>query len=157
MGIDAHVNCNCYEEGKLLTLPPYPEIVCVEENGELACRDLNQFSEFDEWLENHACEHRGGVALHYYLGNISLVAFLRKELEKNPDDFPQILAKVIYNGIHAGDYIPVDEVKVMQEEVARLSAVHSEDSEDEKILRNFEKQMTELVQCSLQMKKPIVF
>ena len=118
---------------------------------------MQYFAEFYEWLENDACEHKRGEALCHYVGNIALVAFLREELRKAADDFPLILGEVIYDGTHCGDYMSVDEVKKMREEVIRLQAVHSGNPSDEKYLREFEKQMKELIAFSVEMEKPIVF
>jgi hypothetical protein len=59
--------------------------------------------------------------------------------------------------MHGGDYIEVLEVERMEEEISRLQAIRSDNPDDEKRLRKFEEQMRELVACSLEMKKPIVF
>ena len=156
MGLHATVFCNCYELGRLRTQPPHPESVYIDEDGDLCCRNRLQVNEFDQWRQN-ACEHEWGRANHHYIGNIALVAFLRKKLGGSVETFPLILNKVIYNGIHGGDYIQVDEVEKIQCEVINLRTVHSENHDDENLLRRFEVQMSELVACSLEMKKPIVF
>lgn len=157
MGLCASVPCNCYETGRLLTQPPRPELVYVGEAGYLDCRNPEHYPEFYDWLENRACEHKRGQALLHYIGNIALVAFLRGELGKAGDAFPLILGKVIYDGMHGGDYLSVRDVERVRDEVARLQTLHGDSPEEEKYLREFEHQMRELVECSLKMGKPIVF
>ena len=156
MGLDAHVACNCYELHRLRIQPPHPESVYIDEDGSMSCRDRAYLNEFDQWRQS-ACEHEWGWALHHYLGNIALIAFLRDELGNTSDAFPLILGKVIYNGIHSGDYIPFGELATLQSEVFNLAGMHSENQEDETFLRRFEQQMRELVACAFAMKKPIVF
>jgi hypothetical protein len=87
MGLNAAVYCNCYETGRLRTPPPKSASVYVAEDGGLACRDVEHFAEFDEWLESDACEHKRREALCHYIGNLALVAFLRAELGKSADAF----------------------------------------------------------------------
>ena len=157
MGLHASVYCNCYETGRLLTQPPRPELVYVDEYGSLNCQNPEHFPELYVWLEYRACTHERGRAAHHYIGNIALVAFLREELGKAFDAFPLILSKVVYNGIHGGDYIGVEDVEKMQDEVERLQTLHGDNPDDEKFLREFENQMRELVVCSMKMGKPIVF
>jgi hypothetical protein len=156
MGLDAKVFCNCYELHKVRTQPPHPELVYVDEDGSLCCRDRIHVNEFDQWRHD-ACEHEWGYALHHYIGNVALVAFLRDKLRRASNAFPIILTKVIYNGIHGGDYIALDDLANLQNEVAALSRVHGENQEDKAILRRFETQIGELIMCALEMKKPITF
>ena len=160
MGLDACVYCNCYESGKLHTLPPRSELVYVDQDGALACRDEGDddlYFEFTRWLHNQACEHIDGIVVHCRIGNTALVGLLRKELESNQGIFPLVVGKVLYSGTHGGDYIKVSDVVEMQGEIKQLSKIHSNNSKTEAILRGFEEQMSELVECSLKMNKPISF
>ncbi len=68
-----------------------------------------------------------------------------------------MLAKVLYSEIHGGDYLTILEVEKIQAEVDRLQSVHLLERVDEECLREFEGNMRELIACSLEIKKPIVF
>ena len=157
MALDARVYCNCFEAGKLLIPPPHPDQVYVAEDGGLACKDLFRLYEFEEWLEKYACSHPGGVALHHHLGGLGVIDFLREELERAPNDFPLLLGKVVYDGSHAGDFLAMAELKELLAETIRLSGLRTSDGEEEALLRNFERQLKELITCAIQMRKPIVF
>jgi hypothetical protein len=157
MGLHAVVYCKCYETGKVRTQPLRPEIVCILDDGSLSTQGLEDFNGLDKWLESHPCEHENGWAVFHYIGNIAKVGFLREQLSKIHDNFPIILSRVLCDGIHSGDYIPVDAVKDMQVEIDRLHRLHLFDPEHENILREFEHQLTELIDCSLQIGKPISF
>jgi hypothetical protein len=78
-------------------------------------------------------------------------------LSKTAGDFQLILAKVIYSEAHTGDYVTGAQVEALRTEVGKMQNIHAASPEDEKILRTFERQMRELIACSLEMKKPIVF
>ncbi|NOT61132.1 MAG: hypothetical protein HOP19_13010 [Acidobacteria bacterium] len=157
MALEARVHCNCYETGKLLIPPPRPDQLYLAEDGGLACTDLYHLYEFEEWLEKYACRHPGGVALQHVIGSAGVIAFLQEELERTADDFPLLLGKVVYDANHAGDFLPVTELKDLLAETIRLAVLHSDDSEEESLLRNFERQLKGLITCAIQMRKPIVF
>lgn len=157
MALEARVYCNCFEAGKLLIPPPRPGQVYVAEDGGLACTDLYHLYEFEEWLEKYACAHVGGVALQHHLGSPGVIAFLREELERTSEDFSVLLGKVLYDANHSGDYLLIEDLKALLAETIHLSVLHSDDSEEENLLRNFERQLKELITCAIQMRKPIVF
>src|SRR5437773_8809051 len=106
MGLDATVYCNCFETDRLKELPPDSTIIYVSADGSLDCRSDNMevLLAFDQWLQNHACEHESGIFIHHRIGNIALVGLLREELRRESNKFPILLEKVLYNGVHAGDY-----------------------------------------------------
>lgn len=159
MGLDAYVFCNCFELGLLRELPPVRAQVYVADNGSLECvsTDLSVEMAFDQWLNDRACQHPRGCLVHHYIGNISLVALLRSELSRDRSKFPTILNKVIYNGIHGGDYIPSDEVAKLKIEIQELKNFHSRDTKTESFIRDFEMQLSELVEAALKLNKPISF
>src|SRR5258705_5925224 len=103
MSVSARVHCNCFERG-IIQSPPYPESFYIDESGAVAWRNLEPgvLAELDEWRRN-ACEHKRGIYISRDIGNIALVADLRTELSRNRESFPVLLAKVLYNCIHAGD------------------------------------------------------
>jgi hypothetical protein len=158
VGLDAWVNCDCFERGRLRT-PARPEWrVYVDDDGGRATAntDLDQQIAFDSW-DREACEHESGQLLHHYVGNISLIGLFRQLLLPMVDRIPIITTKVIYSGTHCGDRLALDEVTRLAEEINVLSQVHGENLRDEQFLRHFEQQLRELVECSLRVRKPIVF
>ncbi len=159
MGLDAHVCCNCYERGRVRSSPPAGCDPSVSDDGSLLCGsdDLKLQIEFDTWQHGQACEHRDGYLVTHYIGNVALVAFLREELGRWPDRFPMILSRIVYNGIHGGDFIPAIDVPRLVPEVEALAGLHCPAPEDEGFLRTFEKQMWDLVTAALRVSKPIAF
>jgi hypothetical protein len=90
-----------------------------------------------------------------HLGNIAFIAFLREELRKLPQaetSFPIVLQRVIYNGIHAGDEIPVADVPKLKNELAFLAKFTLEED-----VKKFVQAMNELCAASLLTENPIVF
>ena len=157
MALHAVVYCNCYETGKMRTKPPRPEIVCVLDDGSLSTPDLEDFSGFYKWLKGYPCDHKNGWAVFHSIGNIAGISFLREQLSKNSDNFPIVLSKILYNGTHTGEFIPVEMVEGLRTEINQLRDVHLRDPEEEKMLRTFQDQMLELICGSLEMGKPISF
>lgn len=159
MGLDATVYCDCYERGIGQKIPPHPEHVFVASDGSLECTgdNLEMLLAFDNWINNEACVHKNGVALTHRLGNLAIISLLRKLLSVHAMEFPLILKKVIYNGSHGGDHLTLEQVNDLKEEVAHLSQIHCLDAEEEMALRTFQRQLQELVDVSLLLKKPIAF
>ena len=112
---------------------------------------------FDQWLQNRACEHAGGVLLHHFIGNIALVGLLREELATDPGTFPLLLKKVVYSGTHCGDFVPVEEIEPLAREVQALANLKCQNPEAPPYLEAFRKQMSDLVDCASRVKKPIYF
>lgn len=159
MGLDAVVYCNCYETGRHKTPPP-PGIeieVCADGSINCANETVDDAIAFDAWTHKRACDHEDCTYLHHYIGNIALVAFLRETLQQKADQFPTILSAVIYNGIHAGDYLTLEQVEMVREELKQLPSVTFGSEEKQKYLNAFREQMTELVDCALALQKPIAF
>lgn len=159
MGLDAAVYCDCYESGRLLS-PPRPEWrIKVMGDGSLDCPDdtLEVQMAFDLWLRDQACAHENGILLSHYIGNIDWVAWLRDRLSKTPTRFPMILSQVIHNGTHCGDFIPYPDVLRLRPELKELAATHCDDPGEDKVLREFESQLGELVEAASLVHKPIAF
>lgn len=158
MGLNASVFCNCYETGRT-TRPPQPDLVYLDEMGEVSLRDhpeANQ-SAFDEWRAR-ACPHGPpGERLSLRLGNVSLIEYLATLLAGSREQFPMLLAKVLYSGTHAGDCIQVSDLNALAVELRMLHQVHVGDGTQEKLVRDFERQMMELVTAANAVQKPIVF
>lgn len=159
MGLDAKVFCNCFATGRLKELPPEPVSVYVCSDGSLDCKseDLEVLLEFDAWLHDRACEHEDGVLLHHRIGNIALVRLLREELEREAARFPFLLEKVLYNGVHAGDYLSLDIVLKVQSEAEELTEFAASDERNQGFVEEFRKQMQGLVDAALSVRKPVSF
>lgn len=159
MSLAACVYCDCFERGRLRTPPPQSQHVFVAADGSLDtdATDLDAQLLFDQWCFGAACEHEYGVLLDHAIGNISLVAILREELSRHPDTFPILLHKILYDGIHCGDFLTLDDVSCLQRELEILAWLPTQRQENDDYLRDFHRKMSELVRTSLDIRKPIVF
>ena len=98
MGLDGTVRCRCFEEGRLRPGPVPLEDVCVDEEGYLASRTLDEARErltrrqfdaryadlglaFDDWLRS-CCEHEGGELCAEHVGNWSGCAEFRELVDR---------------------------------------------------------------------------
>jgi len=161
MALDACVYCNCYEAGKTKSPPPQPNLVYVDpDTGEVALRSEAEGADeprFHEWLSS-ACEHRPlGQLVSHRLGNIARIGFLRRRFQESPDQFPTLLSKVAYSGTHCGDILTLSDIEQVATEMPALHTLHGSGDSDEALLREFERQMLELIQAARRVSKPIVF
>lgn len=165
MGLDAFVWCNCIQTGKLHTPHPYPELLIVHESGspDVNTDDAEKADAHVEWESLSPCEHEGCALVSHYLGNIALVASLRESVKKLSDDveveFPVLWSGVIYSGTHCGDFLKVDEVKRLKDEIINLRSRNFSilDAKEVQYLQEFLEKMDELVEASLSINKPIAF
>lgn len=159
MGLDAAVYCNCFETGKLKELPPYPDLVFVDNSGNLSYihDSLDVLMEIDRWAFNRACEHEDGVLLHHYIGNITRVANLYENLSTESEKFPIILKKILYSGTHCGDFLSSEEVKNLEKEIEHLKDLVFSDEASQDRVNYFRQQLEELTKTALEMGKPISF
>jgi hypothetical protein len=159
MGLDATVYCDCFEADRLREPSPYPALVYVVPNGNLDCRseDVATLLEFDQWLLNRACQHKNGILLRHYIGNITLVTLLRNEFAREAERLPILLGKVLYSGSHTGDYLSVDEVRDLQRELSDLDTFTCSNEKNKRYVDQFRRQMQKLVDASMGIAKPISF
>lgn len=177
MGLDAHVNCNCYELGRLREPPPVdPQYIKVMPGGYLDWEPpeweqvknlgwgnpawqevMNEISEFDHWNMHHMCEHFNGVLLHHWIGNMAGVGGLQHELNREAEKFPIILEKIIYSGTHCGDWLPLETVNQLKPELEALANFQCADPKMIPFVQRFHQQMVELLEASLSVGKPICF
>lgn len=159
MGLDATVYCDCFEQGRLLEPPPAGCHLSVSADGTVNCGsdELEVQLAFDQWMLFRACKHENGKLLHHWLGNIALIAVLRQELSCRPESYPLLLGRVLYSGTHAGDYIDVADLEALEKEVALLSRHICQDASHAPYVDDIWKKMKELVECALQVRKPISF
>ena len=157
MGLDATVYCNCFELQRLKEAPPC-QSVFVADDGSLDCgsEELNAQLAFDQWRLN-ACDHPNGILLHHRIGNLARVGLLRSELSHNPKAFPILLSKVLYSGMHAGDYLLPNDLGDLTSELGHLDRLVCSTSSNQQYVDFFRKQMGELVEAALRVRKPISF
>lgn len=157
MGLDATVYCKCFEIHRLKQVPPC-QSVFVADDGSLDCRseELNALLGFDQWRLN-ACEHPSGILLHRRIGNLAQVSLLRGELSRDATAFPILLGKVLYSGMHAGDYLLPSDLGDVVIELERLSCMVCSTPTNQEYVDFFRKQMGELVEVALRIAKPISF
>ena len=157
MGLDATVYCNCFEIGKLKEVPPCRSVF-VADDGSLDCRckDLNEILAFDRWRLG-ACDHPNGVLLHHRIGNLVQVGLLRSELSRESTTFPVLLTKVLYSGMHSGDYLLLKDLTDGAFELERLDRLVCATPANQECVDFFRKQMGELVESALSVGKPIAF
>jgi len=134
-----------------------------------------------DW-EDFKCEHEHRMLMFKQLGNISMIGLIRTELEAQPSRFPTLLAKVVYNGTHGGDWLPVDDFPALESELAalehfechatrpksrfsrlpwrwfKLGKYHYTGPEESALfVAEFRDQMSELLSCARTVGKPICF
>jgi len=186
MGLDAYVYCDCLEKGRLGKLLPSDVTLSVEANG-FPSLERNGETIWEEGPDrgDFACDHEFRHLIHHRLGNISLVALLRWELNREAAMYPFLLGKVVYNGIHANDHLGLDEMPQLQVELQRLATFRCAGNapktfyisrflldffpfslwkqhyftaeESDRFMQSFRLQMLELVEASLRVGKPISF
>lgn len=155
MGLDAWVCCNCVKDGKALP-HPFPEFLVFDETGEAMLKSereisSEQWTTHDKWYRD-SCSH-SGLLIEKHLGNIALVGHVRGFLEDNsPNDFPLLLERVVYNGEHSGDWIPVRDVPRLKNEVKKLQSLTSDP-----FILQFTNDLMELAKASVATGNPIVF
>lgn len=165
MGLDAWVWCDCIEKDRLRVPHPFPELLRLDETGgpEIASEDPATIERHDEWLLLSPCEHHECALAAHYLGNIGRIENLRRSLDKlrpNADlEFPVLRTKVIHSGSHCGNFLPLDDVKRLKNELNELRRLDFSPlgTEEAAQWREFFEQLGELVAAALTVSKPIVF
>ena len=123
MGLDAYVYCDCLEQGRLERPLPKDVSVRMQPDGyPVVVKSGREIWDDDPEADAFACEHTHRARLHHRLGNISLIALLRSELAREGARFPILLRRVIYNGIHASDHLPVNMIPDLRGEIERLKS-----------------------------------
>lgn len=157
MGLDATVYCNCFETGKIKEPPPESALVFVADDGSLDSKseELDTLLAFDQWLRSRACAHQDGILVSHHIGNIALVGLLRAELKAAAKSFPILLERVLYSGVHAGDYLAFADVVNLRVEINNLPTLQH--TANQTLIITFQHQMQELVAAALSTGKPISF
>jgi len=156
MGLDAHVRCNCMKEG--IAAPyPMPELLRFDEDGEpypdwKKGLSQSQWAAHEQWMDT-GCQHKRGYIVSKRLGNMGSIAHVRAYIQPLVHThFPLLMAKVVYSGIHGGDWIPAAEVGLLLKEVRFLMEAASDPH-----VKEFAADMIEVCEASLATGNPIVF
>jgi hypothetical protein len=158
MALDAFVYCDCFETENLRCDPPAGVKVVPRASGDLLCDTLDDeaWSAFVGWKHTKACLHHGMILLRHRLGTEKRIHALRTELQKESDRFPMLLEKILYSGTHTCDWIPLDYIDPLANEVKQLNASQAgRDVAD--ALHLFQIQMAELIIAAKHTRKPICF
>jgi hypothetical protein len=138
MGLDACVYCDCFERGRLIEPPPHGIKLQIENSGRLERvgeeSSLEEYFDWVAWQEQRACVHSGGFLVRHRLGNIALIGILRKELGREKDRFPILTSKVVYSGSHAGDFLCIELIPVLQQELEILNGFKCADKDARRYL-----------------------
>jgi hypothetical protein len=155
MGLDAWVCCNCIREGKAPP-HPFPELLAFDETGEAILKSqgkigLELWLTHDKWYRN-SCSHSGHL-IDKRIGNIALAAHVRGFLEDNsPNEFPLLLDRVVYDGVHSGDWIGARDVPQLLRETQKLRSLTSD-----RAIVEFTNDMMDIAEASIATGNPIVF
>jgi hypothetical protein len=104
MSLDARVYCDCLEMGRIVL--PKNVVIRVESDGyPTVLQDEEEIWEGHPEWHLFECPHERHLLCQHHLGNIALVGFLRAELMPFKSEYPLLCEKVIYNGIHGGDWL----------------------------------------------------
>lgn len=89
------------------------------------------------------------------LGNMSSAAWLRAEIRKRYGVLGnRIVDSFLYSGCHSGDSIPLDQVLLLEKDIAAIGEVSAHLPDD---LRLFIERVRTLVTAAIREKNPIVF
>jgi hypothetical protein len=159
MSLDAYVRCTCIRDGKVKKPHPFPDKFMWDESGAPSMSgdpDEEEWEAHDEWVRD-SCEHEG-FRISEFLGNITRVknvrAFLRGLQGSPGPKFPILLKKVVYDGTHTGDWLPIQQTPALSKEIDLVLA--SRDILTPGELEFFES-MKRLCEASLATGNPIGF
>jgi hypothetical protein len=159
MALDGFVRCSCIRDGKVKKPHPFPKLFMWDETNSPSLKGdptEEQWEEHDKWVQE-ACEHEGYLEAEF-LGNINRARnvreFLRGLQGKPGPRFPILLEKVVYDGTHTGDWIPVEETPALLKEVETVLASRDILTQSEK---EFFDAMKKLCDASIATQNPIMF
>lgn len=159
MSLDAYVRCTCIREGKVKKAHPYSDRLMWDElNAPSLSGDPteDEWEAHDQWVQK-SCEHEGFLVSEF-LGNIRRIQNVReflRGLQGNPGPrFPVLLKKVVYDGTHTGDWVPVKQSPALLREVNLVLGSSDILTQGE---REFFEAMKRLCEASVATGNPIVF
>jgi hypothetical protein len=159
MSLDAYVRCTCIREGKVKKRHPFPDrFTWDESNAPSLSGDPTEeeWEAHDRWVQN-SCEHEGFLVSEF-LGNITRIQNVRqfvRGLQGNPGPkFPILLKRVVYDGTHTGDSVPIKQSPALLREVNLVLGSRDILTEGEK---EFFESMKRLCEASIATGNPIMF
>jgi hypothetical protein len=158
VGLDAHVRCACFKEGRVKPCP-FPSRLRSDEFGQPYLDEtglsMDQLIEFDRWNDDWGCEHHGYL-VETRIGNIAYVAHIRATLQEVSEtrhlEFPILRDQVVYSGTHAGDFIDPAAAKSLLGELEIFAQ-----SANDGLTKEFIDNMRHLAEASITTGNPIVF
>src|SRR3954469_2757220 len=159
MSLDAFVRCNCIRDGKVKKPHPFPGRLTWDDSGAPSLTGdptEEEWEAHDQWMQD-SCEHEG-VLVSEALGNITRIQNVRgflRGLQGDPGPkFPILLKKVVYDGTHTGDWIPVKQSPALLREVKLVLQSSDILTPGEK---EFFESMKRLCEASIETENPITF
>lgn len=143
---------------------PFPHLLYIDKYGSpsIHSKNIEELIQHDTWVYE-ACDHEAGVLVQHWLGGGGGIRSLQdrfRTLSSEPEaEYPLIWKRVIYNSTHCGDFIPVDDLEALRQEVihAQQIGLSNLGNGQYRSLQHFLQQMEELVEAALSVRKPIVF
>jgi hypothetical protein len=159
MSLDGYVRCTCIREGKLKKPHPFPALLTWDESNAPSLSgdpSEEEWEAHDQWVQN-SCEHEGFLVSEF-LGNITRIQNVReflRGLQGNPGPkFPILLKKVVYDGTHTGDWVPIKQSPALLKEVNLVLGSSDILTQGEK---EFFESMKRLCEASIATGNPIMF
>jgi hypothetical protein len=159
MTLDAWVFCDCLEKGRLREPPPPGCRLAVAGDGSLVCESGDFFvrAAFRQWLYSRACGHENGVLIHHSIGDTGEIRQLRAALGQLSERYHVLRSQVVLNARRAESIVAPEQLSALRAEVIALGDIRCGDREKDDLIRRFELQMIELVECATFANKPVVF
>ena len=157
MALDAFVYCDCFEKDHLRSNPPRGLKLKVSPNGDVTCEAATdrEWITFSSWKQKKACVHEGMILKHHRLGSVRKIDELRAALEnKERTRFPILLSRVLYSGTHTCDWLPLDALPQLTEELRVLNPPGTSEGD---ALQHLKIQLAELIIAAQMVNKPICF
>lgn len=158
MVLDAWVFCGCFEKGRLREPPPAGCRLAVADDGSLFCGSDDFFvrAAFAHWLHSQACEHENGVLIHRSIGDTGEVSQLRAALGQFSQRYHVLRSQVLLDRGQDESVVARAQLPALRAEVIALGDVCHGDQEVDDLMRRFESQMIELVECAMFADRPVV-
>jgi hypothetical protein len=156
MALDAFVYCDCFEKENLRCGPPGHLQLKIAPTGEITCTAPSDqvWIAFIHWRQTKACSHPAMILKHHRLGTTEQIAPLQQQLTKEETQYPVLLQKVLYSATHTCDWIPLDLLPQLTEELKHLDPPATPEGE---ALRHLKIQLAELIIAAQMANKPICF
>ena len=138
--------------------PPGGMPLRVAPNGEVTCDapDDSSWHAFNAWKLGKACLHQGMILARHRLGTTGVINLFRTELQKDALRFPILLEKVVYSGTHTCDWIPLELLPQLTQELKHVNPDAAQAPLAD-ALRLFKIQIAELIIAAQLSRNPICF